>query len=348
LKHDHPDFLLVNRDTREKEYMNILVKPRITAWSLTFILVLICVFPAAAQRDVPDEVPRDKNGDPDCRECHWETFLDWEHSIHGQGLSCGQCHLSDQQSHARQGHGSQGGPEDCMACHTTGYNAENDTWEEDNIHCKACHTPIEQNHPEDIMPTNRSSELCGGCHIQAFFEWQESKHRIEEVACIDCHSQHTTDLRFAGAVETCAQCHESRVEEFMHSGHKAADVSCADCHLSPLDGPIGSGSAKLNHTFFVELETCTACHLEELHAGKQTDANSGEVFPEDDYATSDALTSDAMASSMTVEVTQSPRRANTLQFAVIGGMAVLGIGITRGRSLLNRLSKWRKKRPIDE
>ena len=225
------------------------INRRLYACGLAILLALVWAGAAAAQTVTWDEVPRNPDGEPDCRECHWETFLDWEHSFHGQGLSCGQCHLSDQQNHSRKGHGSQGGPADCMACHTTGYNPVDDTWEEDNIHCKACHTPIELEHPENPMPTNRSSELCGGCHIQAFFEWQESGHRLAEVTCIDCHSQHTTNLRFGDATKTCAKCHESRVGEFAHSGHKEAGVTCEACHLAPLEGPIGSGSARLEPHF---------------------------------------------------------------------------------------------------
>ena len=326
--------------------MNRYLKQIVLAWNIALILVLFSVLPSAAQIVTPDEIPRDKDGDPDCRECHWETFLDWEHSIHGQGLSCAQCHLSDQQDHARAGHGSQGGPEDCMGCHTTGYNPEDDTWQEDNIHCKACHTPVELNHPDDPMPTNRSGELCGGCHIQAFFEWQESEHRIAEVACIDCHSQHTTELRFVDAIETCAHCHQSRVEEFEHSGHEAAGVNCASCHLAPLDGPIGSGSAKLNHTFIVELKTCTACHLEELHAGKQTSVTG--TGTEDDHASTDSIVIDAMASSTTAGVNQLPRGANPLQFAAFVGLILIGIGLTLGPSLLKWLPRLRKKGAIDE
>ena len=332
--------------------MNRYLKLIILAGSIALILGLFNVFPSAAQGDIPDEVPRDKDGDPDCRECHWETFLDWEHSIHGQGLSCAQCHLSNQQDHARAGHGSQGGPEDCMGCHTTGYNPEDDTWEEDNIHCKACHTPIEQNHPDDPMPTNRSGQLCGGCHIQAFFEWQESKHCQEEVACIDCHSQHTTELRFVDAIETCAQCHQSRVEEFEHSGHEAAGVDCASCHLAPLEGPIGSGSAKLNHTFIVELKTCTNCHLEELHAGKLSaasgDGDEIRVETDGNQTSSNNITTDAMSSSTTAGVNRLPRGASPLQFAAFLGLIVIGVGLTLGPSLRKWLPRWRKKGANDE
>ncbi|NIP43067.1 MAG: hypothetical protein GWO08_01725 [Gammaproteobacteria bacterium] len=312
------------------------------AWSVALFLVLVCALPTSAQTVEPEDIPRDKDGDPDCRECHWETFLDWEHSSHGKGLSCPECHLSDE-NHARLGHGSQGGAEDCMFCHTTGYNAIDDTWEEDNIHCKACHTPVEVNHPNIPMPTNRSGALCGGCHIQAFFEWQESEHHNAEVACIDCHSQHTTDLRFNEAIETCAQCHLSLVEEFHHSGHETAGITCADCHLTPLEGPIGSGSAKLDHTFMVELNTCTACHLEELHGSKQAG-----VSTDDNHLIAESINPDPMTSSVDVEVTQVPRSANPLTFITFFGLIALGMTIIRYPSLVKKLPWGRKKESADE
>src|SRR5574341_199559 len=122
----------------------------------------------AAQETAPTPTVTPTSNAPDCRNCHWDIFVDWEGSKHGKGLSCGQCHLASQQNnHARFGHGAQGGPQQCMACHTTGYDATTDTWSEENVHCSACHSPIEKDHPDKPMPISRSVELCGKCHIQA-------------------------------------------------------------------------------------------------------------------------------------------------------------------------------------
>ncbi len=314
----------------------------IIAWSATLILVLVCAFPVGAQSVTTEEIPRDNVGDPDCRQCHWETFLDWEKSSHGKGLSCPECHVTEQ-DHARLGHSSQGGAQDCMSCHTTGYNPESDTWEEDNIHCKACHTPITSTHPDDPMPTNRSGELCGTCHIQAFFEWQVSEHHNAEVACIDCHSQHTTDLRFTQAIDTCDQCHPTRVEGFHDSGHEAAGITCADCHLAPLGGPIGAGSAKLDHTFMVELETCTACHLEDLHTSKEADQSE-----ESASTSTENLNPDPMTTSRDVEVSRTPPSGDPLQFAAFFGLVAIGTMIVRRPNLFKRISRRKKKESVDE
>lgn len=287
---------------------------------------------AHAQVSVGVQTPEDGD-EPDCRECHWHIFLDWEASKHGQGLSCGQCHLSDQNNHSRSGHGAQGGPERCMSCHTTGYNAENDTWEEDNIHCKACHSPIELNHPDEPMPTNRSGVLCGGCHIQAHLEWQLSKHSSEGVTCVDCHNQHTTSLRFVYIDFQCGKCHQSRFEEFAHSRHEAEKVNCADCHLSPIEGPVQSGSARLDHSFMVELSTCNSCHLKTLH-------NSGGELIEENSAQETSL--DAMSTNARATVTSQPNKPNQLSFVAFFGALMVGLVIIRPPRLLRKIP-WRRR-----
>jgi hypothetical protein len=292
-------------------------------------LVLLIPFGTAAAQDVVDFTPAEQE-ELDCRECHMELFLIWEESLHGQGLSCGQCHLASQDNHAREGHWAQGGPQQCMACHTTGYNPDDDTWEEDNIHCKACHSPIEQDHPDKPMPTNRSETLCGSCHIQAHFEWQVSVHHEYGVTCIDCHNQHSTALRTGNVIYQCARCHDSRVDSFCNSAHNEAGVTCADCHVAPLDGDIGSGSAKLNHSFSVELKTCTACHLEQLHSGPEEEFIS--YTPEDTEL-------DAMSTSVNANVVAEPDKANPIGFIALLGLVSIGITVVRRPNLLERFRR---------
>ncbi|MBI5934813.1 MAG: hypothetical protein HY867_14005 [Chloroflexi bacterium] len=290
----------------------------------------------AAQELVSTPTP-EGGGGPDCRECHWDIFVDWEGSKHGQGLSCGQCHLANQEGgHARLGHGAQGGPQQCMGCHTTGYDPATDTWNEDDVHCSACHSPIEAGHPEKPMPINRSVELCGRCHIQARFEWEISKHGQAGVACVNCHNQHKTTLK-SGAdhlSEQCAVCHENRVKGFSESVHAEQGVSCGDCHLANLEGPVGEGSAKRNHTFEVDVKTCTACHAKTLHNAKQAGIAQpvGLIMPLEP--------SDAMSSAVTNEVSETPPRPGSLSSAALSG--IIGIGI--GMAVLPVVGNWRKRR----
>jgi hypothetical protein len=308
----------------------MLMKMRLTRLMLFLFTLIIGLFICAGtvHAQIADPDPPFEEEKLDCRECHWEIHLDWEQSVHGRGLSCGQCHLADQQNHSRKGHGAQEGPEQCMNCHTTGYNAEDDTWEEDNIHCKACHSPINLNHPDEPIPTDRSTELCGQCHIQAHFEWQESEHRNEGVTCVNCHSQHRTSLKSDSVLDQCAACHETRVMLFTQSEHREAGVSCANCHLAPIEGPVGEGSAKLNHTFSVELSTCLSCHEDQLHLGPADTAKT------ETQAKSNSK--DAMVSMAEAEVSAEPEGVNPLNFVPLLGVA----GIVLGMVYRPKIDSW--------
>ncbi|MEN8172572.1 MAG: cytochrome c3 family protein [Chloroflexota bacterium] len=283
---------------------------------------------------------------PDCRECHWDIYLIWEESSHGKGLSCGQCHLaaSEEENHARSGHGAQGGgSQECMACHTTGYDSETDTWVEGDIHCTSCHNPIDSNHPDVPAPINRSADLCGQCHIQANFEWQVSTHGMAGVSCIDCHNQHRASLK-AGSEDIsdqCAACHESRESGYATSMHAGEGLSCASCHLAPLENnPLGRGNAKLNHTFNVDISVCMQCHGENLHAPV---LNGQE---EDDHHSTEGRAIDAMASIIDADVTAAPPSLNPngfLAFATVFGTGVGG-GAVIGIARFIQKSRGRKKK----
>lgn len=270
----------------------------------------------AKQDNPPEEVI------VDCRECHWDVYLNWEQSAHGQGLSCGQCHLGDQENHAHKGHGAQGGAQACMSCHTTGYDPRTDTWEEDNVHCTACHKPVAPDHPDTPMPTDRSEELCGTCHIQANFEWQVSPHGQAGVVCVSCHSQHTTSLKSGNVSAQCANCHETYAEGFSHSIHYKEGLSCANCHLAPLEGPVGEGNAKRSHTFDVDVKTCVSCHKEGLHNAMDPAKSS----PHFTFQSELSDPTEAMVSSVTNKVSPQAPTLNLSGFVALGGL-MLGLGI---------------------
>ena len=306
---------------------------RLRTWCGAVLIVLVLSLvaaPAGLAGDGTQGIPPEE-ASKDCRECHWDIYLVWEASSHGQGLSCGQCHLADQQNnHARLGHGAQGGPEQCMSCHTTGYDPVTDTWEEDNVHCSACHNPYPENHPDEPMPTDRSEELCGQCHIQARFEWQTSKHGQAGVACVSCHNQHETSLISSedDVLEQCALCHETRTAEFGASMHSDKGVSCQECHLAPLGQPLGAGTAKLNHSFVVELDTCMSCHESQLH---QAVAPSPSLPKEAAYEQVDSL-----ASNVDAAVCPNPNTPNPTSLVTLVG--VFGIGV--GAVSVPRVSRW--------
>ena len=135
-----------------------------------------------------------------------------------------------------------------------------------------------------------------------------------------CHNQHATSLKSRNVSEQCAHCHGERVAGFSHSGHNDEGLSCADCHLAPLDGPLGAGSAKRDHSFDVELETCTSCHAYQLHNGTET----SKTQPDVQLLSSDTL--DSMASNITTEVVAEPDPVNPLTLALVTGV----FGLTAG------------------
>lgn len=286
------------------------------------LLLLIFAVPALVQASSTKQENPPEETQVDCRGCHWNIYLNWEQSAHGQGLSCSQCHLASEENHARQGHGAQGGAEACMDCHTTGYDPDTDTWQEDDVHCTACHTPVPANHPDSPMPISRSDELCGTCHIQAHFEWLESAHGQAGVVCVSCHSQHTTSLKSSSISAQCANCHETYTEGFSHSIHFGEGLSCANCHLAPLDNPVGGGNAKRSHTFDVAVETCVGCHKAGLHdAVDPTQSNTHTT-----YQSGLSDPTDALASSVGNSVSVEPPALNISGFVSLGGFT-LGIGV---------------------
>lgn len=307
--------------------------------------------PVAPGVSVPGEMPAGMGGEsgvasdlPDCRECHWDIYLVWEESSHGQGLSCSQCHLavSEENNHARAGHGAQeGGSTECMNCHTTGYDVETDTWNEDNIHCTACHSPIPPTHPDEPAPTDRSSDLCGQCHIQANFEWQVSTHGLANVSCVDCHNQHRASLKTpTNDVENqCAACHQTLESGFSRSMHAEEGISCADCHLAPQENvSLVGGNARLNHTFEVDINACMQCHLETLHAPKDDHEENVSLTEADEF--------DAMASAVNAEVNAEPPASNPKNFLAFA--TVFGVGAGVGAlswiaTLFQKLIKRKKK-----
>ncbi len=294
---------------------------RSPARSILVLLLLFLSTTLVQASPLPQE-PQPHNPALDCRECHEDIFTRWEQSAHGRGLSCGQCHLADEASHARQGHAAEGGTQACMSCHTTGYDPVTDTWVADDVSCLACHTPIDPDHPDVPAPTDRSADLCGQCHIQANFEWQNSPHGKADVACVSCHSQHTTSLIASNVSAQCANCHETHTEGFTYSVHYAEGLSCANCHLAPQTGPVGEGSAKRHHTFNVDISTCVACHGNEMHNAADRTGSSSHFS----YQPGTLDSTEAMASSATAKVSPEPEGVSPFGFVTVGGVT-LGLGV---------------------
>jgi len=191
---------------------------------------------------------------------------------------CQDCHEIIQSHWAESGHGSatddpafqeawdaSGRSPDCLACHTTGYDDALGTWQADGISCSTCHGPAPSNHPEQIMPTDVSSRLCGKCHLETYSEWTTSLHSQEDLACVRCHSPHTTGLKADDAQALCSACHTEEVHFYSYTSHYEAGLLCTDCHLRIEEGSPGKGHGQRSHTFSVDMDTCSNCHEDEMH-----------------------------------------------------------------------------------
>lgn len=217
---------------------------------LPFMLITFTVAQAAP--------PAQGSTGEECQNCHGEIHSEWEESMHGQAAS---------DIEFLQAWKKEGSPADCMACHTTGFDPATGSWEKDGVDCVVCHDPVPADHPNQIMPTNATSEACGTCHTDTFAEWQSSTHGEESLACVNCHSPHTTDLKVANSVELCQTCHNEEGHFYSYTAHAEQGLLCTDCHLRVTDGAmgLGEGHSQRLHTFDVDLRSCTQCHGEEMH-----------------------------------------------------------------------------------
>ncbi|HLC05091.1 MAG TPA: cytochrome c3 family protein [Anaerolineales bacterium] len=265
----------------------------------------------STQTGIPPDVP--------CQICHSEIEEAWVEGAHGHATVDPTFRTAWEQ---------QGKPRECLTCHTTGYDPVTDTYEAEGVTCEACHSPVPANHPADPMPAERSASLCGNCHTETMFEWQASKHRETELACIGCHDPHAASLKKADSAGLCATCHRERASNFAHSQHSEVGLNCADCHLATLDGQEGEGHAVRDHSFNVKLTTCNVCHAYQMH-------DPVEVHL--DRSTPGAQ--DAMASVETLSVQPEPSPVSPVGFAALSGL----IGMASGMILAPWLERWYRR-----
>ncbi|MGD8821468.1 MAG: cytochrome c3 family protein [Anaerolineales bacterium] len=277
--------------------------------------------PAMAQEGGPNIGPED------CQTCHSDTEHAWEEGSHGNA-TVDPIFVAAWQQYEES-------PE-CLACHTTGFDTETGEYESEGIGCVECHSPINPNHPLEPMSANRSAELCGDCHTTTFFEWSVSSHGANDMDCVVCHDPHATDLKEYNASTLCATCHQTTASNYTHTAHNEVGLSCADCHLSPPSEELDGHAGAPDHSFDVKLETCNACHAEEMHEPIQTGSETTGAEAEEPV--------DAMASSDTVVVTAEPSQVSPLGFATLSGL----IGMAAGMILAPWLEKLYRRINEDE
>jgi hypothetical protein len=285
------------------------------ATGLAFALPMMLVTFAFVQAE--DPIAPAETGQ--CSACHSDLYKLWDAGAHGQAAS---------DPAFRDAWVEQGSPERCLACHTTGYDGETGQYQAEGVTCEACHSPIPANHPQDPMPSDRGASMCGSCHTETFFEWQVSKHRENDLACVGCHDPHAAQLKADNPSALCATCHRERASNFAHTAHSQQGLTCADCHLTPTYQTSGEGHAVRDHSFNVRLSTCNKCHAYQMHDPGTVHTDKPTPLP-----------ADAMASVETMGVSLEPEPVNPVGFAVLAGIVGFGAGVV----LTPWLERWYRR-----
>ncbi|HLE15690.1 MAG TPA: cytochrome c3 family protein [Anaerolineales bacterium] len=278
-------------------------------YGLLFAVPLMLLTYALAQASPvgQESAPAESAQGQDCQSCHPAFQNAWENGMHG---------TSGSNAAFVKSWKDQGEPEECLACHVTGYDPETKTWAADGITCESCHQPIPANHPLEPMPVDRSSQTCGNCHKETFFQWQASVHRQNDLDCSACHDPHSNSLKADTSDALCASCHKARSSNFTHSEHSQKGLVCADCHMGKVAEDVTQGHASRDHSYFVNLNTCTSCHQYQMH--DPVAVHSGEVAAEP---------VDPMASVETLSVVATPLPVSPLGFALLAGLVGLAAGV---------------------
>jgi predicted CXXCH cytochrome family protein len=245
----------------------------------------------------------------DCKQCHTAIYQAWESGYHGKSMS-DPVFTKDWEAKGR--------PNDCLKCHVTGYDPATNTMKADGITCEACHSPIISNHPLAPMSTNPSSKMCGDCHTETLFEFNASAHQQQGMDCVSCHDQHATTLKEANAGTLCSSCHQDRATNFNHTQHNQQGLTCADCHVNRLQQTPSEGLAKVDHSFFVNLNACSRCHAYQLH---NTDVGAVIATP------TPAPAADSMTSAEHATASREPQPVSPLGFTTLSGLVGIAFGV---------------------
>ncbi|RLB00514.1 MAG: cytochrome C [Deltaproteobacteria bacterium] len=153
--------------------------------------------------------------------------------------------------------------------------------------CEACHGPaskhVETGNPQYIINPAKlkpvqASAICEKCHTdKETMDWRGSKHALNGVSCIKCHSIHGKKDKLAyrdklgyrhkhmkdvllvkPEPELCLSCHKDIMAKTNYPNHhpvKEGKMTCSDCH-----NPHGSQVNPLLRTDERKNELCLKCH----------------------------------------------------------------------------------------
>jgi predicted CXXCH cytochrome family protein len=270
---------------------------------------------------------------PPCIACHTEFASTWKDGPHGKAAS-DPIFVKDWTS--------QGQPGACLVCHATNYDPATGTWQEDGVACDACHGPMTAGHPKEPMPVDRSPDLCARCHSDARFDWQDwqgSTHYQRGMNCSTCHDPHSAALKLAtprdgsakysDASQLCVTCHNDVSMDFPYSVHQKQGVTCINCHVNHSETTPPDAHAVPDHSFTANLDSCNACHSEQMHSAAQaigTNNPAAVTLPQEQQARQAGL---------------APHPSPVSPFGY-AGLAAL-IGLAGGMVMAPWLEKWYTK-----
>lgn len=272
-------------------------------------------------QEIDEEVTKNE-----CVGCHEITQTHWEESAHGQSFN---------DPIFQKAWREQDSPDECLECHTSGPDQPFGQFEAESVSCSVCHGPEMGEHPEQIMPTDISSRLCGSCHLDTHAEWETSSHGQEDLACVRCHNAHTTELRTEGVQELCQSCHNDATHFYNDTAHANEGLLCSDCHLRVSESTMGDGHGAREHTFVVDLDTCSDCHSDDMHTAPAMTALTQEDTTGTDEGTDDPVL--AMASMPTLQTEPDP--VGPMGFAVLAALVGMGFGIVAAPWL----TRWNRR-----
>lgn len=145
------------------------------------------------------------------------------------------------------------------------------------LQCESCHGPSGEHSSLSIGDSPRPpptgfgasdglaelNSYCVNCHEnELVFDWHDSAHNMNSVACADCHLSHgLPDPALAPALRNsvCADCHPfAAAESFKAYSHFTGDdkMYCDDCHSAHgSDAPVALVRNNV-------VETCWDCHAD--------------------------------------------------------------------------------------
>jgi predicted CXXCH cytochrome family protein len=268
---------------------------------------------------------------PPCVSCHTEFAKEWQDGPHGEATT---------DSVFLKEWANQGQPGACLVCHATDYDPATGTWKESGVACESCHGPLVEGHPKEPMPVDRSPDLCARCHSDARFGWQDwqgSAHYQRGMNCTTCHDPHSASLKvvvprdgsaqYTDASQLCITCHKDVSMNFPYSVHQKQGITCINCHVIHSETSSPDAHAVPDHSFKANLDSCNACHLDQMHSAAEA---TGTNLP------ASLTTTQAPPQIQQAGLTAEPSPVSPLGYA---GLAAL-IGLAAGMVLSPWLEKW--------